>query len=68
VAAYPSWALFAAGLGVLVGLLALPGVIRAGTDRLRKPEPPAKHKAAKGTRIRLREDSKPSPQPRVKLR
>jgi hypothetical protein len=66
--AYPSWALFAAGLAVLVGLMALPGVIRAGTDRLRKPEPPAKNKAAKGSRIRLREDSKPSAQPRVKLR
>lgn len=68
VAAYPSWALFAAGLAVLVGLMALPGVIRSGTDRLRKPEPPAKNKAAKGSRIRLREDSKPSAQPRVKLR
>jgi hypothetical protein len=48
--------------------MALPGVIRAGTDRLRKPEPPAKNKTAKGSRIRLREESKPSAQPRVKLR
>jgi len=68
VAAYPSWTLFAASLGVLVGLMLLPGLIRAGRDRFRKSEPLGKKPAAKGTRVKLREESKPPAQPRVKLR
>jgi hypothetical protein len=68
VAAYPSWALFAAGLGVLVGLMVLPGVVRASADRLRRPKSPAKQAAPRASRVRLREEPKRPVQPRVKLR
>jgi len=68
VAAYPSWALFAAGLGVLIGLMVLPGVVRASADRLRRPKSPAKQAAPRASRVRLREEPKRPVQPRVKLR
>jgi len=68
VATYPSWALFLAGLALLVVLMVLPGVIRMGSDRLRKPEPSAKAGKPKAGRIRLGEEAKPSAQRRVKLR
>jgi VWFA-related protein len=68
VAASPSWALFLAGLALLVGLMALPGFIRMGSDRLRKPEPSAKAGKPKAGRIRLGEEAKPPAQHRVKLR
>jgi VWFA-related protein len=68
VATYPSWVLFLAGLALLVVLMVLPGVIRMGSDRLRKPEPSAKAGKPKAGRIRLGEEAKPSAQRRVKLR
>jgi VWFA-related protein len=68
VAAQPSWAIFAAGLGLLAGLMVLPGLIRAGAGLLRRPEPEVKKTAPKGSRVRLRDDPKQAVQPKVKLR
>ncbi|MCJ7511969.1 MAG: VWA domain-containing protein [Anaerolineales bacterium] len=68
VAAFPSWALFGASLGVLLALMLLPGLLRAGSRLLHRTEPAPAKKAAKGSRVRLRDEPPPAAPRKVKLR